>query len=201
MRSQPNLVIVNTGCANLTSVNFAFQRLGIDALITDNPDTIRKADKVLLPGVGTAKAAMMELKQRELIEVIGALTQPVLGICLGMQLLTSFSQETSGVTLLNKIKADTLLMEPNGLPVPHCGWNQVIPVEDHPLFFGISQEAYFYFVHSYAVPIGGYTLAKTLYGNQFSAAIMQNNFIGVQFHPERSGKVGSQLLKNFVERV
>lgn len=199
MAAKPNVVIINSGCANLASVDFALRRLGIDARITEDEKLIKAADKVVLPGVGTALAAMNELQSINLIDVIKSLTQPVLGICLGMQLLTEFSDETNGVNLLNIIPTQTkLIIEPK-LPVPHCGWNLVTPTTDHPLFKGLSDNAYFYFVHSYRVAMSEYTIAKTHYGQDFSAAIGFKNFMGVQFHPERSGRVGAQLLKNFIE--
>ncbi|SET00409.1 imidazole glycerol phosphate synthase subunit HisH [Thorsellia anophelis] len=199
MPIKPNIVILNTGCANLTSVEFALKRLGYTPVISDEPSVVKRADKVLLPGVGTAKAAMAELAGRNLISLVQSLTQPVLGICLGMQLLTSFSEETQGVALLDLIQAQTQLMKPNELPIPHCGWNTLSAHTNHPLFEGISKDAYFYFVHSYSVPVGEYTLATTEYGGAFSAAIAHDNFTGVQFHPERSGQAGAKLLKNFIE--
>lgn len=199
MQAKPNVVILNTGCANLTSVEFALKRLGFAPIISDVPSIVKAADKVLLPGVGTAQAAMQELAKRDLIELIQSLTQPVLGICLGMQLLTQFSEETQGVDLLKIIETDTQLMKPAGLPIPHCGWNTLTSISDHPLFNGITEESYFYFVHSYSVPVGSHTLAASEYGGAFSASIGHDNFFGVQFHPERSGQAGARLLKNFIE--
>lgn len=194
------LTIIDTGCANLSSVKFAFDRLGIQAEISCDLDKIKSAEKLLLPGVGTAQAAMKILQDRHLIETIQNATQPVLGICLGMQLMTAFSAE-GNVPTLNLMQGQTELLPNKGLPLPHMGWNKVRYQADHPLFKGIEQESHFYFVHSYAVQPNDTTIATSDYGVPFSAAIQRGNFYGVQFHPERSGKAGAKLLKNFVENV
>ncbi|PVX42866.1 glutamine amidotransferase [Pasteurella langaaensis DSM 22999] len=194
------LTIIDTGCANLSSVKFAFDRLGIQAEISCDLDKIKSAEKLLLPGVGTAQAAMKILQDRHLIETIQNATQPVLGICLGMQLMTAFSAE-GNVPTLNLMQGQTELLPNKGLPLPHMGWNKVRYQADHPLFKGIEQESHFYFVHSYAVLPNDTTIATSDYGVPFSAAIQRGNFYGVQFHPERSGKAGAKLLKNFVENV
>ncbi len=194
------LTIIDTGCANLSSVKFAFDRLGIQAEISRDLDKIKSADKLLLPGVGTAAAAMKILQDRNLIDTIRNATQPMLGICLGMQLMTEFSAE-GNVETLNLMRGKTELIPNTGLPLPHMGWNRVRYVEDHPLFAGIEQDSHFYFVHSYAVLPNENTIATADYGVPFSAAIANKNFYGVQFHPERSGKVGSQLLRNLMENV
>ncbi len=195
-----NLVIIDTGCANLSSVKFAFDRLGIQAEISRDLAKIRSADKLLLPGVGTAIAAMKNLQDRQLIETIQNATQPMLGICLGMQLMTEFSSE-GNVETLSLMNGKTELIPNTGLPLPHMGWNRVRYVADHPLFAGIEQDSHFYFVHSYAVLPNENTIATADYGVPFSAALGCKNFYGVQFHPERSGKNGAQLLKNFVENI
>lgn len=214
-------VIIDTGCANLSSLKFAIERLDFKVEISADKSLINSADKVFLPGVGTAKHAMENLIERELDVTVKALTQPVLGICLGMQLMTEQSKE--GPLLgdhANQI-IDCLGIVPtkiNGLSdglasplrVPHMGWNTCSEFADHPLFKNIALSDYFYYVHSYGAPISEYTIAKCRYdsyadpnaegnGVEFSAAIAKDNFCGVQFHPERSGKVGSQLLKNFLE--
>lgn len=199
MSHQTKIVILDTGCANLSSVDFALQRLGYHAEISRDPQVVLQADKLLLPGVGTAKAAMDKLEERELISLIKACGQPVLGICLGMQLLTRFSEETNGVEMLGLIDTEAKLLTPENLSVPHTGWNQVQPKAGHHLFRNIPDHSHFYFVHSYAVPISEYTIAHVNYGGEFSAAIQCDNFYGVQFHPERSGQAGAQLLKNFIE--
>ncbi|WP_340615592.1 imidazole glycerol phosphate synthase subunit HisH [Xenorhabdus entomophaga] len=193
------IVILDTGCANLASVAYAIRRLGYDPIISLDANVVRSADKLLLPGVGTAAAAMEQLEQRQLIPLINSLSQPVLGICLGMQLLADISAEGDNVPLLKLINAPVEKMVTKGLPLPHMGWNQVQAQEGHPLFRHITDNARFYFVHSYALPIGEYTIAQTEYGNIFSSAVAKDNFFGVQFHPERSGAAGAQLLKNFLE--
>ncbi|MBD2803092.1 imidazole glycerol phosphate synthase subunit HisH [Xenorhabdus sp. M] len=194
-----NVVILDTGCANLASVAYAIRRLGYKPVVSLDADIVRSADKLFLPGVGTATAAMEQLKQRQLIPLINLLTQPVLGICLGMQLLAAVSAEGNNVPLLNLIDTPVEKMVTAGLPLPHMGWNQVKVQNNHPLFRHIADNARFYFVHSYALPVGDYTIAQTEYGNIFSSAIAKGNFLGVQFHPERSGAAGAQLLKNFLE--
>ncbi|WP_101774463.1 imidazole glycerol phosphate synthase subunit HisH [Pasteurella oralis] len=194
------LKIINTGCANLSSVKFAFDRLGYRADITDNIEKIKSADKLILPGVGTAKAAMQNLADLALIEVIQNLKQPVLGICLGMQLMTEFSEE-GNLELLKLMSGKTEKLPDCHLPLPHMGWNKVHYSTDHPLFAEIEQDSYFYFVHSYGVLPNPHTIATCDYGVPFSAAIQHNNFYGAQFHPERSGKAGAQFLRNFVENI
>ncbi|MDC2826341.1 imidazole glycerol phosphate synthase subunit HisH [Rodentibacter pneumotropicus] len=195
-----NITIIDTACANLSSVKFAFDRLGYAAEITSDLNKIKAADKLILPGVGTAVAAMKNLQARGLIEVIQNLTQPVLGICLGMQLMTAFSEE-GNVDTLNLMPSQTALIPDKGLPLPHMGWNNVRYAQGCPLFDGIEQNSHFYFVHSYAVSPNENTIATSHYGVEFSAAIAKGNFYGVQFHPERSGKNGALLLRNFVENV
>ncbi|MFZ7109917.1 imidazole glycerol phosphate synthase subunit HisH [Avibacterium avium] len=195
------ITIINTGCANLSSVKFAFERLGYQAEITDDLAKIQSAEKLILPGVGTASAAMQSMQQsRQLIETIQQLTQPVLGICLGMQLMTDYSAEGE-ISTLKLIQGKTELLPNKGLPLPHMGWNKVHYQNNHPLFSDIPQDSYFYFVHSYAVLPNENTIATCDYGVPFSAAIARDNFYGVQFHPERSGKVGEQLLRNFMENL
>jgi glutamine amidotransferase len=195
-------VIIDTSCANLSSVRFAFERLNANVLVSADFDVIRSAARVVLPGVGTAGAAMDALKQKNLIELIKSLTQPVMGVCLGMQMLASLSNEHGGrseqnITCLGLVPTDIGDLDSKGLPLPHMGWNQ-IEVSDHPLFVGIENGSYVYFVHSYRAPISEYTLASSTYGESFSAAIGKGNFFGVQFHPEKSAKVGAQILQNFL---
>ncbi|NBI12599.1 imidazole glycerol phosphate synthase subunit HisH [[Haemophilus] felis] len=192
------IIIINTSCANLSSVKFAFDRLGYRAEITDNIEQIQSADKLILPGVGTANAAMKNLSELGLIDTIRNLKQPVLGICLGMQLMTGYSEE-GNVELLKLMSGKTEKLPACDLPLPHMGWNKVHYAADHPLFAGIEQDSYFYFVHSYGVLPNPHTIATCDYGVLFSAVIQHRNFYGVQFHPERSGKAGEKLLRNFVE--
>ncbi|MBN6067521.1 imidazole glycerol phosphate synthase subunit HisH [Aggregatibacter actinomycetemcomitans] len=195
-----NITIINTACANLSSVKFAFDRLGYATEITSDLNKIKSADKLILPGVGTAIAAMKNLQDRGLVEVIQKLTQPVPSICLGMQLMTAFSEE-GNVATLNLMPSQTALIPDTGLPLPHMGWNKVHYAEECPLFDGIEQDSHFYFVHSYAVRPNENTIATSHYGVDFSATIAKDNFYGVQFHPERSGKNGALLLRNFVEKA
>lgn len=199
MSSQTKLnVIIDTGCANITSVRCAMERLDIEVVVSRDQDVIKSASHIILPGVGTAGAAMAKLEQFELIELIQGLSQPVLGICLGMQLLSKSSEERD-VDCLGLIDASVAPLEKVAdLPLPHMGWNKLGDLTG-PLFNNIASDSYVYFVHSFALPVGDYTLASCHYGQTFSAAIGKDNFYGVQFHPERSGKVGSQILKNFLE--
>ncbi len=196
------IVIVNTGCANISSVRFALERLGVEVDVSDDVKVIKSADKVFLPGVGTAAAAMASIKQKALADTLQELTQPVLGVCLGMQLMVETSAEggfqgAGNIDCLNLMPGHVARMESKGVRLPHMGWNTVAHKEES-LFKGIPQDTYFYFVHSFAVPEYEHTLASCTYGNTFSAAINKNNFYGVQFHPERSGEAGAQLLTNFV---
>lgn len=194
-----NVVILDTGCANLASVTYAVRRLDYDPVVSRDAEVVLHADKLFLPGVGTAQAAMDQLTTRDLIPLIKACTQPVLGICLGMQLLGSASDENGGIDTLNIIPSAVKKMQDRGLPLPHMGWNQVTPQAGHRLFQGIDEGAYFYFVHGYAMPVCTHTIAQAEYGEAFTAAVQKDNFYGVQFHPERSGAAGAQLLKNFLE--
>ncbi|RUO55964.1 imidazole glycerol phosphate synthase subunit HisH [Pseudidiomarina homiensis] len=193
-----SLVIVDTSCANLSSVKFAFERLGVKPLISADPERIRSAERVVLPGVGTAKAAMRNLQALDLVNTLRELEQPVLGICLGMQLMTQWSAE-GNVDCLGLIPARTVALENSGQPLPHMGWNTVNAVGTNPLLKNISAPAYCYFVHSYAVAIDENTIASTDYGQQFASMIQAGNYFGAQFHPERSGAIGAQILKNFME--
>ncbi|WP_232455136.1 imidazole glycerol phosphate synthase subunit HisH [Oceanisphaera avium] len=193
------VAIIDTGCANLSSVRYAIERLGYSVTVSRDHQVLLAADKLLLPGVGTAAEAMKNLAERNLIGLINQLQQPVLGICLGMQMLVNHSDE-GDVDCLGLIDAPCLHMQSSdGVRLPHMGWNQITSMPDHPLFKDIADGSYFYFVHSYAVPVGDYTLASSQHGLSFSAAIGNANFFGVQFHPERSGRAGAQLLKNFLE--
>ncbi|WP_017346589.1 imidazole glycerol phosphate synthase subunit HisH [Pantoea sp. A4] len=194
-----SVVILDTGCANLSSVKWAIERLGYTPEVSRDPDVVLRASKLFLPGVGTAQAAMDQLKERDLIELVKACTQPVLGICLGMQLLGKGSEESGGIETLGLVDASVGLMDTRGLPLPHMGWNQITAQAGHHLFRDIPDGSYFYFVHSYAMPVNASTIAQCDYGQPFTAAVQKDNFFGVQFHPERSGKAGAQLLKNFLE--
>lgn len=192
------VVILDTGCANLSSVKYAVERLGYQPTITAEPELVLQSDKLFLPGVGTASAAMANLQQRNLIELIKVCTQPVLGICLGMQILATHSAE-GDVDTLGMIDQSIIKIPDHGLPLPHMGWNKVYPQAGHHLFRDIPDGAYFYFVHGYALPLCSATIAETSYGENFTAAVQKDNYFGVQFHPERSGSAGATLLKNFLE--
>ena len=201
-------IIVDTGCANLSSVKFAVERLGFTVTITDDIEQIKAADKVIFPGVGSAKHAMENIIEKGLVETLQNLTQPVLGFCLGMQLMTRSSTEgistTEGsqknsIECLNIIPASVEPLNAQGNRLPHMGWNTLTTVAEHPVLKGISVDDYFYFVHSFAAPLSEYTLASCQYGSEFSAIIGKDNFIGCQFHPERSGALGSKIIQNFLE--
>lgn len=191
-------VIIDSGGANLASLQFAFERLGARTQVTTDPETIKSAPRVVLPGVGAAADAMQRLRHSGLAALLPTLRQPVLGICLGMQLLFSHSEENSTDCL--GILPDTVrrLRPAPGLPVPHMGWNQLEPMREDPLLEGISPLDYVYFVHSYAAPVSAMTLATTDYGTAVSAVVRKGNFWGAQFHPERSAATGARLLANFL---
>ena len=200
-----DFVIVDTGCANLSSVKFAVERLGYAIVISDDIKTIKNAKKVILPGVGTARHAMKNIRAKGLVATLQQLTQPVLGFCLGMQLMARSSVEGANsnsddkiIECLGVIPTDVRPLDAKNLRLPHMGWNTLSQVESHPVFNGINVEDYFYFVHSFAAPINEYTVASCNYGNAFSAAIAKDNFIGCQFHPERSSELGSKIIKNFL---
>ncbi len=190
-------VIVDTGCANLASLANALKRLDGEPVISRDAAVIKGARRVLLPGVGTAGAAMAALEQRGLDELIANLTQPVLGICLGMQLLTRFSEESARPCLELLDDAVVPLKAPR---LPHMGWSTLSAIAPHPLLSGIGPDDWFYFVHSFAAPPGANSLALCHHGQTFSAVLGKDNFMGCQFHPERSGQSGAKLLKNFLEK-
>ena len=193
-----NVVLIDAGGTNIGSVRYALQRLGVDAPLSSNADEIRTATHVILPGVGAAAPGMARLRETGLVDVVRGLTQPVLGVCLGMQLLFGHSEE-SDTACLGLIPANLRLFAKNdGLRVPHMGWNSLRVEQSSPLLAGIDNGAFAYFVHSYAAPVGDYTLASCDYGNPFSAVVQRGNFYGAQFHPERSAAVGARLLQNFV---
>ena len=197
-----NNVIVDTGCANLSSVKFAVERLGFTVTITDDIEQINAADKVIFPGVGSAKHAMANINNKGLVATLQDLTQPVLGFCLGMQLMTRSSTEGATESSIDCLGMIPTVIEPlkaEGKRLPHMGWNTLTTVSNHPVLQGISVDDYFYFVHSFAAPISEYTLASCEYGREFSAIIGKDNFIGCQFHPERSGALGSKIIQNFLE--
>ena len=195
-----NVLIIDTGCANLASLRHALQRLGIDPAVSADPAAIAAADKLLLPGVGTARAAMDNLHGRGLIAAIQNAPQPLLGICLGLQLLTDHSAEGDLATL-GLIPGETTRLPAHDLPLPHMGWNRVHATPGHPLFADIPPDSHYYFVHSYAVLESPATIATCDYGGPFAAALARDNYYGVQFHPERSGSAGARLLHNFIHNT
>ena len=193
------VVLVDAGGTNIGSVRYALQRLGVDAALTSDANAIRQADKVILPGVGAAGPGMARLRELGLVELMRSLTQPVLGVCLGMQLLFERSEEGATECLAVIPGAASRFAEAPGLRVPHMGWNRLRVERAHPLVAGLGADAWAYFVHSYAVPANDSTLATADFGGAFSAVVARGNFHGMQFHPERSAGVGARLLKNFLE--
>jgi imidazole glycerol-phosphate synthase subunit HisH len=191
-------VIVDSGGANLASLRYALQRLGARVQVSSEAHAISNAERVLLPGVGAAGCAMRRLKSLDLISVLRALTQPVLGVCLGMQLLFEHSEE-GGTECLGVLPETVRCLTPRpGLPVPHMGWNRLSPLRADPLLEGVGSGEYAYFVHSYAVRMSRDTLASAEYGTTISAVVRQKNFWGTQFHPERSSHTGARILHNFL---
>jgi glutamine amidotransferase len=190
--------IIDSGGANLASLQFALERLGARAVVTAEPRAIEAAPRVVLPGVGSAADAMQRLRRSGLAELLPALRQPVLGICLGMQLL--FERSAEGMTeCLGILPGEVRRLEAaRGRPVPHMGWNQLTAARTDPLLAGIEPREYFYFVHSYAVPASAVSLAEVHYGEALSAVVRRDNFWGAQFHPERSAAAGARLLGNFL---
>jgi glutamine amidotransferase len=192
--------IINYGSGNIRSVTNALHRLNVPHIVSDNRKELHKADKLIFPGVGEARSAMDALAHTGLTDWLKDVTVPFLGICLGMQLL--FEHTTERATDCLGIISGTnmrFISEKSELKVPHMGWNQVQHHGDTPLFSGIKSGENFYFVHSYYAPLVPSTVGQTEYGVQFTSALHQNNYYGVQFHPEKSGKAGLQLLKNFID--
>ncbi len=190
------LVIINYGAGNIKSIQFAFKRLGVDAILSDDRDEIIKADKVIFPGVGEASSAMKKLKESGLDAVIPNLKQPVLGICLGMQLMCRSTEEgnTKGLEIFD---VDVNRFS-NAVKVPQMGWNSIQDLKSD-LFKGISENAYMYLVHSYYAEDTSETIATSFYEKKYATALQKDNFYGVQFHPEKSGKVGEKILENFLK--
>lgn len=193
------IAIIDYDTGNLRSVCNALDRIGAEYVLTDDPKVIAQADKVLLPGVGEASSAMQKLQERGLCDVIKSLKVPVLGICIGMQLMCRHSQE-GDVDCLGIFDADVCRFEPDlaaGVKVPHMGWNAVTDLKTG-LFEGLEDGEFVYFVHSYAASVCEDTIAVSDNGRKFSAAMRRGNFYGAQFHPEKSGDVGERILRNFM---
>lgn len=192
-----NVAIVKYNAGNIRSVTYALQRLGIEPCISDDADTLRTADKVIFPGVGEASTAMRYLKERNLDKLLPTLKQPVLGVCLGLQLMCRHSEE--GDTPCMGIFDIAVRRFKHDFKVPHMGWNQLQPKE-HPLFRNLPEESYLYYVHSYYAELdNATTIGTTDYGIPYSAALHKNNFYALQAHPEKSGKTGEKILENFLK--
>ena len=193
------IAIIDYDTGNLRSVCNALDRIGAEYVLTDDPETIRSADRVLLPGVGEASSAMAKLQERGLCDVIRSLTVPVLGICIGMQLMCRHSQE-GDVDCLGIFDADVRKFQADpeaGVKVPHMGWNALMDLKTG-LFDGLKDGDFVYFVHSFAADLCEDSIAVSENGRQFSAAIRKGNFYGAQFHPEKSGDIGERILRNFM---
>lgn len=199
MTKEMKVAIIKYNAGNIYSVYCAVTRLGAEAVITDNVDEIQSADKVIFPGVGEARAAMEYLNEHGLSDVIRNLKQPVLGICIGMQLMCKHSEE-GDVDCLNIFDVPVVRFNPEDkeLRVPQVGWNQIRSFGDCPLYKGISEEDFVYYVHSYHVPICPWTIAQTDYDGFYSASLHKDNFWATQFHPEKSGSVGEKIIANFL---
>lgn len=194
-----DVAIIDSGGANIGSVIYALNKLGVSAALTTDAQQIRRAGKVILPGVGAAGAAMRKLRDHGLEQLIPSLTQPLLGICLGMQLLYEGSEEDD-TQCLGILPGAARLFEPQPeLTVPHMGWNRLLDVQDSPLCQGLDDNSYAYFVHSYALPVNDCTVASGMHGQRFSAMAARDNFYAAQFHPERSAATGARILKNFMD--
>jgi len=196
MKENQKIIIIDYGAGNIQSIKFAIKRLGYEAVLSSDASEIRNADKVIFPGVGEAGSAMRMLRSTGLDEVIPTLKQPVLGICLGMQLMCNSSEEgkTKGLGIFDaEVKRFS-----NNVKVPQIGWNQISNLES-PLFEKVNEGEYVYLVHSYYVPECKDEIARTEYGVNYSTALHRDNFYGVQFHPEKSSKTGEQILKNFLK--
>lgn len=193
-----NLAIIKYNAGNIQSVLYALERIGMQATVTDDPATILGADKVIFPGVGEASSAMQYLRERGLDQLIRSLQQPVLGICLGMQLMCRYSEEND-TTCLGIFNEDVRRFQSQqpGVKVPQMGWNTIGQLKTS-LFAGVPEQGYVYFVHSYYAALGPHTIAVTDYIQPYSSALHRDNFYGVQFHPEKSAELGERIIRNFL---
>lgn len=192
-------VIIKYNAGNIQSVLFALERIGVEASVTDDVEQIETADKIIFPGVGEASTAMTYLKERKLDQLIASLQQPVLGICLGMQLMCAFSEENNTACLgIFDERVEKFSSNDQQLKIPQIGWNNIVDLKTD-LFKGVNDQSYCYFVHGYYAALGKHTIATANYGLAYSAALKKENFYGVQFHPEKSAAVGEQIIKNFIE--
>jgi glutamine amidotransferase len=192
------IIIINYGAGNIQSIQFALNRLGFEGVLSNNYKEILSADKIIFPGVGEASSAMKKLKESGLDKLIPQLKQPVLGICLGMQLMCNFSEE--GNTKGLRIFDDNVIKFTPKVKVPQMGWNTIYNLKSG-LFNGITENEFMYLVHSYYVPNSENSIASTNYEVEYCSALQKNNFYGVQFHPEKSGEFGEQILNNFLKIV
>ena len=190
------VVVIKYNAGNIRSVLFALERIGVDAIVTDDHDEIRSADRVIFPGVGEASSAMKYLKEKGLDTLISSLKQPVLGICLGMQLMCKHSEEND-TECLGIFDQTVRLFPQEGFKIPQIGWNNITHLKTN-LFKGVSEDAYMYFVHSYYVEKCDNAIALTDYISEYSSAVQKDNFYAVQFHPEKSGEAGQLILENFI---
>ncbi len=193
------LAIIKYNAGNIQSVLYALERIGVSAIVTDDKEQIQQADKVIFPGVGEASTAMNYLKERKLDVLIKNLTQPVLGICLGMQLMCKYSEENN-TNCLGIFDEEVIRFKTEGLgfKIPQIGWNNIYDLKSA-LFENIEEKSYCYFVHGYYATLGDHTIATTDYIQPYSSGLQKNNFCGVQFHPEKSASAGEKILKNFLE--
>lgn len=195
------IVIIKYNAGNIRSVLYALERIGAEALVTDDVEQIQSADKVIFPGVGEASTAMHYLRERKLDDVIASLTQPVLGICLGMQLMCAHSEENNTECIgIFEEKVKRFAPLTTEYKVPQIGWNDIYDLR-FPLFQNIEENSYCYFVHSYYASLGEHTIATANYVRPYSAALRKDNFYGVQFHPEKSADAGERILRNFIEKI
>lgn len=195
------VVLIDAGGANIGSVRYALQRLGVESELSADPAVVASADRVILPGVGTAAVGMARLHELGLVTLVRNLRQPLLGICLGMQLLFESSEEGE-VECLGLLPGRVTRLPPSaGLRVPHMGWNQLEPTRAHPLLDGIDDSMQAYFVHGYAAPVTADAIATCSHGERFAAVVARGNCQGAQFHPERSAAVGARLLENFLSEA
>ena len=202
MSTAPRVALVDGGGTNIGSVSYALERLGASTRLTDDPAEILAADRVVLPGVGAAGAGMARLRAAGLEDLLRQVQAPLLGVCLGMQLLFDRSAEDGGTPTLGLVPGEVVPIPPApGVRVPHMGWNRLDDLVEDPLLTGITPGERAYFVHSYAAPVGPATLASTTHGTTFSAVVRSGLRWGAQFHPERSGRVGAALLRNFLLEV
>jgi imidazole glycerol-phosphate synthase subunit HisH len=192
------VAIIDSGGANIASLAYAFGRLRAESTLTADPEVIRSASHVVLPGVGAAAPAMRRLHDLDLAGLISSLAQPVLGICLGLHLLAAHSEENQATCLGIIPSTARKLHATPGTPVPNIGWCRVRQRDPHPLFDGIPNDSYFYFVHSYALPVADYSLATAMHASPMTAVACAANFVATQFHPERSSAAGARLLANFL---